>query len=95
MEPGSSMPNLQGLSSNPYPEPYQSSSEALCDVSEQIYFYSVRLLASRQSLKLDGHSWSAIHNSLFNIFVVNLHIWRPTALQPQSAGKRHDVVTVT
>ena len=55
------------LCNNPYPEPnqtsspfffamviptFQSSSKILGDVSEQICFYSVRLLASRQTPKL-------------------------------------------
>ena len=57
-------------------------------------FYSVRLLASRQTSKLEDHSWSAVHDCLFNILAANLHIWRPT---PPSAtqGTRHAVVTVT
>ena len=57
-------------------------------------FYSVSLLASRQTLKLEDHSWSAVHDCLFNIFAANLHIWRPT---PPSAtqGTRHAVVTGT
>ena len=36
--------------------------------------YSVRLLASRQTPKLEDHSSSAVHDCLFNIFVANLHI---------------------
>ena len=62
MEPGGSMLHSQGLSNNPYPEPNQSGSEALCDVSEHPCFYSVRLLASRQTHKLEDHSWSAVHD---------------------------------
>ena len=55
-------------------------------------FYSVRLLASRQTPKLEDHSWSAVHDCLFNIFAANLHIWKPT---PPSAtqGTRYTVVT--
>ena len=55
-------------------------------------FYSVRLLASCQTPKLEDHSWSAVHDCLFNIFAANLHIRRPT---PPSAteGMRHAVVT--
>ena len=73
---------------------YPSGSEALCDISEHPCFYSVRLLASRQTPKLEDHSWSAVHDCLFNIFAANLHIWRPT---PPSAtqGTRHAVVTGT
>jgi hypothetical protein len=57
------------------------------------YFYSVRLLASLQTPKLEDHSWSAVHD-LFNVFAANLHIWRPS---PPSAtqGTRHAVVTGT
>ena len=51
-----------------------SSSEALCDVSEHPCFYSVRLLASSQTPKLEDHSWSAIHDWLFNIIAANLHL---------------------
>ena len=78
MEPGGSMPHSQA--------------EALCNVSEHPCFYSVRLLASRQTPKLEDHSWSAVHDCLFNIFAANLHIRRPT---PPSAtqGTRHAVVT--
>ena len=94
MEPGGSMPHSQGLSNNSYPVPKQSRSEALCDVSEHPCFYSVRLLASRQTLKLEDHSWSAVHDCLFNIFAANLQICR---LTPPSAtqGTRHAVVTGT
>jgi hypothetical protein len=56
----------------------QSNSKALCDVSEQPCFYSVRLLASLQTPKLKDHSWPAVHDCLFNIFAANLHIWRPS-----------------
>ena len=86
MEPGGSMPHSHRLS--------QSSSEVLCDVSEHPSFYSVRLLASRQTPKLEDHCWSAVHDCLLNIFAANLHIWRPT---PPSAtqGTRHAMVTRT
>ena len=91
MEPEGSMLHSQELSNNPYPV---TSSEALCDVSEHPCFYSVRLLASRQTPKLEDHSWLAVHNCLFNIFAANLHIWRPT---PPSAtqGTHHAGVTGT
>ena len=83
MEPGGSMPHSQGL----------SSSEALCDVSEHPRFYSVGLLVSRQTPKLEDHSWSAVHDCLSNIFAANLRIWRPT---PPSATQetRNAVVYV-
>ena len=63
------MPHSQGLANNSYPEPNQhnSSSEALCDVSEHPCFYSVRLLAPRQTPNLEDHSWSAVHDCLLNI----------------------------
>ena len=43
-------------------------------------FYNVRLLASRQTSELEHHPWSAVHDSLFNIFAANFHIRRPTLL---------------
>ena len=85
MEPGGSMPHSQGLSNH-------SSFEALCEISEHTCFYSVRLLTSRQTPKLEDHSWSAVHDYLFNIFAANLHIWRPTPLFAIQ-GTRHAVVT--
>ena len=54
MEPGGSMLHSQELSNNSYPELNQSNS--LCDVSEHPCFYSVRLLAARQTPKLEDHS---------------------------------------
>ena len=45
--------------------------EAFCDVSDQICFYSLRLLTSRQTSKLEDHSWSTVHDSLFNISAAN------------------------
>ena len=55
-------------------------------------FHSVRLLASHLTPKLEDHSWSAVHDCLFNIFAANLHIWRPT---PPSAtqGTCHAMVS--
>ena len=38
-------------------------------------FYSVRLLASFQSPKLEDHSWLDVHNCLFNIITANFHIF--------------------
>ena len=40
-------------------------------------FYSVRLLVSRQTPKLEDLSWTAVYYGVFNIFAANLHIWRP------------------
>ena len=87
MEPEGSMPHSQGLSNNPYPEPYLRPCETFLNEGG---FYSVRLLASRQTPKLEDHSWSAVHDWLLNIFTANLHIWRPT---PPSVtqGTRHAV----
>jgi hypothetical protein len=73
---------------------YHSSSEALCGVSEQKCFYCVRLLASCQTPKLEDHSWSAVHNYLFNTFAANLHIWRPIP-HPQPKGTCYSMVTGT
>ena len=47
-------------------------------------FYSLRFLASLQTPKLEGHSWSVVHDCLLNIFSANLHIWRPS---PRSATR--------
>ena len=87
---GGSMPHVQGLSNNPYPEPnqspfifamvvpnYKQGSESMCDISEQMQFYIV-MLASRQTPNLMYHSRLAVHDCLFNIFKANLYIWRPT-----------------
>ena len=62
MEPGDSMPHSQGLSKNPYPEPNQLNSLACaCRVLRfsvkflnKDGFYSVRLLASRQTPQAGG-----------------------------------------
>ena len=88
------MPHSQGLSNNSYPEPNQPnyvhfslpwSFQIISPVPKPCVtflneddFYSVRLLASCQSPKMEDHSWSAVHDCLFNIFAANLHIWRPT-----------------
>ena len=68
MEPVGSMPHSQRLS--------KTDSEALCDVSEHPCFYSVRLLASRQTAKLVDHSWPAVHSCIINIFAADSHIRR-------------------
>ena len=47
-------------------------------------FYSVKLLASRQTSKLEDYSWSAVHDCLFNTLAAKLHIWMPT---PPSATR--------
>ena len=82
MEPGGSIPHSQGCS-NPRP---------CVTFLDEDDFYSVMLLASRQTPKLENYSWSSVHDCLFNIFTANLHIWKPT---PPSAtqGTRHFVVT--
>ena len=59
-------------------------SEALCDISEQRWFSQCELIASRQTPKLEDHSWPTVHDCLFNMFAANLHIWRPT---PPSATR--------
>ena len=41
-------------------------------------FYSIWLLASCQTSKLEERSWLIVHDCLFNIVTANLHIWRPT-----------------
>ena len=61
-----------------YQTNYLSCFEAQYAVSEQAWFYNVKLLASSQTPKLLGHSWLAVHDCLFSIFPVNLYIWRCT-----------------
>ena len=56
MEPKGSMPHSQELS------------VPRATFLNEDDFYSVRLLASRQTPKLVDHSWSAVHDCLFNIF---------------------------
>ena len=82
MEPGSSMPHSQGLSNNP---------RSCVIFLNKDDFYSVRLLASRQTPRLEDHSWSAFHDCLLNIFAANLHIWSPTP-PSTTQGTRHDLV---
>ena len=67
--------------------------EVLCEFLNKDSF-TVRLLASCQTPKMEDHSWSSVHDGLFNIFTANLHIWRPT---PPSAtqGMHHAMVTGT
>ena len=56
-----------------------------CDVPE-LCFYSVRLLASRQTTKQEKLSRLAVHDCLFGIFAVHLHIQRPIPhSQPECA----------
>jgi hypothetical protein len=58
--------------------------KALCDISlTRCFFYVDELLASRPT-KLEKHPLSAVHDSLFIIFAVTVHIWRP----PPVEGKR-------
>jgi hypothetical protein len=74
MKPGGSIPHSKGLSNNPrVPRPCEK-------FLNQDGFYSVRLLASHQTLKLEDHSWLAVHDCLFNIMAANL--WRPTYPSP-------------
>ena len=39
-------------------------------------FYRVRLIVSRQTPKLEDHSWSAVHDCLFNILAVKENLKR-------------------
>ena len=66
---------------------YLSSSEALCVIYEQICFYSLRLLASCQTPKLEDYSWSAVYDCLFAIFAANLHILRHKSPIRNSRGR--------
>jgi hypothetical protein len=42
----------------------------------KLTFYGEKLLAPRQSSKLEDHPLSAVHDCLFNIFAATLHTWR-------------------
>ena len=59
--------------------------EVLCEFLNKDSF-TVRLLASCQTPKMEDHSWLAVHDCLFNIFATNLHICRPTP-HPQHEGR--------
>jgi hypothetical protein len=58
--------------------------EFLGYISEQMRFYSVGVLASRQT-KLEDNSWLAIHDCLFNIFTHSSHMLMST---PPSGTRR-------
>ena len=85
------MPHPQGPPNNTYPD-HISSFKALCVVSEQTCSYSERLLASRQTPKLEGHYCLALLVGLFHILAANLQIWRPSP-QTQPKGICHEMVT--
>jgi hypothetical protein len=57
---------------------FTRASEALCDVSEQRWLLQYEVVSLTLNLKMEDHSWSAVHDCLFNTFADNLHIWRPT-----------------
>ena len=73
MEPRGSMPHSRGLSNNPYP--FNPVPRPCVTYLNEDDFYSVRLLASRQTPKLEEHSWSAVHDCLFNTFPATLYIY--------------------
>ena len=57
MELGGPMPHSQGLSNNPYPESIINPVPRSCvTFLNKDYFYSMKLLASRQTPKLEDHS---------------------------------------
>jgi hypothetical protein len=85
MEPKSSLPHPQQPAICPYLKSYQriSPGPRLCIVIRNIViFYGEELLALRPTLKLEGHSLSAVRDCLFNVFAATLHICRPF-LHPQ------------
>ena len=50
-------------------------------------FYCEKLLAPLPTPNLDDHSFSAVHDCLFNIFAATLHIWSPFLFpQPNDAS---------
>ena len=73
---------------------HRSSSEALCDVSEQNAFLLCGFVSLTPNPQAGDHSWSVVYDCLFNISAANLHNLRPT---PPSAtqGMRHAVVAGT
>ena len=94
MRPGGSMPHSQGQSNIPRVKSHGHFSlpwsfQIISRVPRPCVMflikdgsYSVKLLASRQSPKLEDHSCSAVHDCLSHIFTANLHICR---LTPPSA----------
>jgi hypothetical protein len=79
IEPESSLPCSQEPSTGPYPEPYPT---FLVISRNKLNFYGEELLDPHQTPKLVDHTFSAVSDCLFNIFVATLHIWR---LSPPSA----------
>jgi len=67
MEPKNSLP----FSKEP------TKSEALCNISQEVFFYDDEMLARRPTPKLKDNPLSVGRDCLFDIFVATLHIWRP------------------
>ena len=56
-----------------------------------VKFCGWKMVAPRSTPKLEDHFFSAICNSLFNIFAAAVHIWRPLLHpQPEDAPCRRD-----
>ena len=54
-----------------------------------VSLYGEELLAPRPIPKLEDHPFSAVRDSLFNIFAATIHIWRPFIHpQPEEAPCR-------
>jgi hypothetical protein len=79
MEPEGSLSCSKELATGPYPEPDASSPHLPSCVTfhKKQVTYSEKLLAPRQTHKLEGHPLSAVRDCLFIIFGATLHIWSP------------------
>jgi len=49
-----------------------------------VSFYNEELLAPHPTPKLEDLHLLIVHDCLFNISVVTVHIWRPPTLQPET-----------
>ena len=57
----------------------------------KIHYYGEEFLAPRPNTKLEDHPFSAVHDCLFNIFAVTLHIGGRSSIR--NPRTRHAVVT--
>ena len=63
-------------------------------MESSISIFKVLLLASRQTPKLEDHSWSGCPRML-NIFTANFHIWRPIRNLRERAVPTDGFVSIT
>jgi hypothetical protein len=81
MEPAGSLPHSQQPATCPYTK-YQSRSEVFCvNISYQDTFYVQEFLAPSPTSQLEDHPLLAVHDCLFNIFVVTLSIGRRSSIR--------------